>query len=123
MILEADFERRVTMTNKFDLAVIGTGAAASSAARSERTFDDSIPRIRAAEEGRPDATQGIEDDHASRRIAQRDLRQIARRSERGGSCGGRQGFFRLLSTIAARYKDKDVDYRKSEKSRFRTELI
>ena len=50
-----------------------------------KDFDDSIPRIRAAEEGRPDATQRIENDHVARRIAQRDLRQIARRFKRGGS--------------------------------------
>jgi hypothetical protein len=36
-----------------------------SVSYSGKDFDESIPRIRATKEGRPDATQGIENDHAS----------------------------------------------------------
>jgi hypothetical protein len=76
-----------------------------------------------------DAVKGIQNDHAAGPIAQPDRRQIARRSETGGSPdrygfrGESKGYVRLLSTIAVRYKNEDVDCRKSEKSRFRTELI
>ena len=35
-----------------------------------KDFDDSIPRIRATEEGRPDGVEGIQDHHSARRIAQ-----------------------------------------------------